>query len=144
MGVLAVLASRTMSLGLPRASGHLYLIGQLLTQLSHDHTLVITLGRACVRQNDSRTAGTSGRAARFGGEHFVTFASFLASHAASASCLDHVKSDVIYVSMELLDFCTMAGVASQASELVHIYSDENEGQKVEAPNVNHEGIALMS
>lgn len=143
MGVLASLVSSTVSLGLPRASGHLYLIGQLLADASHDRALATTLGNACFgrhcddharRQalgvgdgNDVGVTTSSG-----GGEGGVTetsveeerlrgFGPFLSAHALSASCPDHIKSDVLYVAMELLDCCTTACMDAAVAPQVDVY-----------------------
>lgn len=140
VGVLASLVSSTISLGLPRASGHLYLVGQLLANASHDLALASTLANACFgRYRDDhrlahpqatalgiadRSGGSGGVPGGGGGDavterrsveqerfqvRFQGFGSFLASHALSASCQDHVKSDVLYVALELLDCCSTAG-----------------------------------
>lgn len=131
VGVLASFVSSTVSLGLPRASGHLYLVGQLLTNASHDLALATALGNACFGRGDDHLAhpqraaalgvadgnGGGGVGMAPGGcrggvteksvelERLRGFGSFLASHALSASCQDHVKSDVLYVALELLDCC---------------------------------------
>lgn len=117
VGVLASLVSRTVSLGLPRASGHLYTIGQLLANASHDRALSAFLADACANVggdanvgNSSRRSGDHTSAAGGGGKAFLGFASFLAAHAVSVSCQDDIRSDVIYVAMEVLDCCTTAGV----------------------------------
>lgn len=128
MGVLASLVSSTVSLGLPRALVHLYLVGQLLTNASHDLALATTLGNACFGRCDDLAhpqALGAGHGNGGGGmtergveqERLRGFGSFLASHALSASCQDHVKSDVLYVALELLDCCTTAGatIAPQVS-----------------------------
>lgn len=117
MGVLVSLVSRIVSLGLPRASGHLFIVGQLLTEASHDPALAVILGRACVGKNDAlQGEGDAGRfscdpAGTGGTRHLRGFSSFLAAHCTSASCPDHVKSDLMYVAMELLDCCTAAASA---------------------------------
>lgn len=115
MGVLSSLISSTLSLGLPRASGHLYLVGQLLISASHDRALAITIGNACMMHEGAPIESNgifcrSRTAEGIEGSNFGGFASFLAAHAVSSSCPDHVKSDVIYVAMELLDCCATAGV----------------------------------
>lgn len=160
VGVLASLVSSTVSLGLPRASGHLYLVGQLLTNASHDLALATALGNACFGRcgddcdDDGHLAhpqaaalgvsvagGSGGDGAgvpvpggycRGGGggggravaerrsaeqERLGGFGTFLASHALSASCQDHVKSDVLYVALELLDCCTTAGASTTIASL---------------------------
>ncbi len=137
MDVLASLVSRTLSLGLPRAAAHLYLIGQITTFASHDRALAAILGNACFGRRDDRAphqiplppfgGGAGAGDGRGGGlrtpgrgrggatengvegeEWLRGFGSFLAAHAVSASCPDEVKSDVLYVAMELLDCCTVA------------------------------------
>lgn len=115
MGVLASLVSRTVSLGLPRASGHLFTVGQLLANASHDRALSGFLADACTNGGDAANAGNCRRSgdrtsAGGGGDAFRGFASFLAAHAVSVSCADDIRSDVIYVAMEVLDCCTAAAV----------------------------------
>eukprot|EP00903_Cladosiphon_okamuranus_P005498 g5479.t1 len=149
VGVLASLVSSTVSLGLPRASGHIYLIGQLLTNASHDLALATVLGNACFgrygrdNHHPSHPLGVANGSGGGGGvpgggcggcmterrgveqERFQGFGSFLASHALSASCQDHVKSDVLFVALELLDCCATAGatIAPQASSFPRPESD---------------------
>lgn len=131
VGVLASLVSSTVSLGLPRASGHLYVIGQLLTDASRDRVLATTLGNACFgRRSDDhahrQALGIGGGGTEVGvsispdgagdgvtersveGGRLRGFGPFLAAHALSPSCPDHVRSDVLYVAMELLDCSTTA------------------------------------
>lgn len=67
------------------------------------------MGRDGVRPGNSGIADRD-RAEEGIGRQFCGFAAFLAANAVSASCPDHIKSDVMYVAMELLDCCTMAGV----------------------------------
>ena len=139
VGVLASLVSSTISFGLPRAAAHLYLIGQIATCASHDRALATTLGNACFGRCDDQAhrrappfgggSGTEegsrgGTRVSGGGRGVATesgvegeeglggFAPFLAAHAVSASCPDRVKSDVLYVAMELLDCCTVACTAA--------------------------------
>lgn len=54
---------------------------------------------------------------------FRGFASFLAAHAVSVSSPDHVKSDVIFVAMELLD-CCLAVAADQSRGLLQVHSED--------------------
>lgn len=137
VAVLASLVSSTVSLGLPRASGHLFLVGQLLTNASHDLALATTLGDACFGRRDDlahpQAAPPPGVAGGNGGggegmpgsaaergmqqERLRGFGNFLASHAVSASCQDRVKSDVLYVALELLDCCTTAGATAVAPQV---------------------------
>lgn len=106
------------------------MIGQLLTDASRDRALATTLGNACfgrrcvdhAHQKAFRIGGGNdvGRSISSGGagggvtgssaeeERLRGFGPFLAAHALSTSCPDHVKSDVLYVTMELLDCCTTA------------------------------------
>lgn len=111
VGTLTSLVSRTISLGIPRASGHLFLVGQLLTNASHDRTLATTLGIFCTELGSTAEGScftNDGRMEDFGQEALREFPSFLAAHAVSVSCPDHIKSDVMYVAMELLDCCKVA------------------------------------
>ncbi|CAM9160635.1 unnamed protein product, partial [Scytosiphon promiscuus] len=120
VGVLASLVSSIVSLGLPRASSQLYLVGQLLTSASRDRVVATTLGNACFhplgeehhaveQQLHHAIVGMDESGGRI---QLRGFGSFLAAHALSASCPDHVKSDVLYVAMELLDCCTTAGMTA--------------------------------
>lgn len=112
VNTLASLISRTMSLGLPRASGHLYAIGQLLSDASQDRALAMIIADACMAGATAAAMGWSMMRGAVGGgcpTPLSEFSSFLASHAASASSPDHIKSDVVYVAMELLDCCLAVG-----------------------------------
>lgn len=139
MAVLTSLISSTVSLGLPRASVHLYLVGKLLANASHDRVLAATLGNSCFRRRDGHgqrqqqalaigdrsgqgivpSHGGSGVEISDEGEELRGFGAFLAAQALSTSCSDHTKSDVLFVALELLDCCTTvcmgAGIARQAS-----------------------------
>lgn len=122
MSVLASLVSRIVSFGLPRASGHLYLVGQLLTNASHDRALAATLGNACITRGDEAPRGCEG--GLVGGadlRRFHGFGSFLAAHTVSVSCPDSIKSDVLYVAMELLDCCTAAHVDPNVASQVRLH-----------------------
>ena len=116
VGVLVSLVSRIVSIGLPRASGHLFLVGQLLECASQDPVLATTLGRACIGSNDAPLDSKEGGSNACPGEvnsmgHFQGFTSFLAAHCVSTSCPAHIKSDLMYVAMELVDCCTTAAAA---------------------------------
>lgn len=139
MAVLTSLISSTVSFGLPRASGHLYLVGKLLANASHDRALAATLGKSCFGRRDGHAQrqqqslaigdrsgqgnvpshGGSGVETSDEGEELRGFGEFLAAQALSTSCSDHTKSDVLFVALELLDCCTAAcvgaGIALQAS-----------------------------
>lgn len=108
------------------------MIGQLLTDASRDRVLAATLGNVCFGRRDDHAhrhalgigggsggtevgmsispggAGGGATASNVEGERLRGFGPFLAAHALSASCPDHVKSDVLYVAMELLDCSTTA------------------------------------
>ncbi|CAM9827019.1 unnamed protein product [Ectocarpus sp. 6 AP-2014] len=139
VAVLTSLISSTVSLGIPRASGHLYLVGKLLANASHDRALAATLGNSCFGRRDGHGQrqqqalaigdrsgqgivpghGGSGAETRDEGEELRGFGAFLAAQALSTSCSDHTKSDVLFVALELLDCCMAvcmgAGIAPQAS-----------------------------
>ncbi|CAM9618499.1 unnamed protein product [Ectocarpus fasciculatus] len=126
VAVLTSLISSTVSFGLPRASGHLYLVGKLLTNASHDRALAAALGNSCFGRRDGHAQrqqqalaigdrrgqgifpghGGSGFETRDKGEELRGFGAFLAAQALSTSCSDHLKSDVLFVALELLDCCT--------------------------------------
>lgn len=106
MGTLASLVSRIISLGLPRASNHLFAVGQLLSDASQDQALAATLTGACITYTQSGGEAPCCRVDE-SLSPFRSFASFLAAHVSSLSLLDQVKSDVIYVTLELLD-CILA------------------------------------
>ncbi|CAN0375875.1 unnamed protein product, partial [Ectocarpus sp. 12 AP-2014] len=139
VAALTSLISSTVSLGLPRASGHLYLVGKLLANASHDRALAATLGNSCFGRCDGHgqrqqqalaigdrsgqgivaSHGGSGVETSDEGEELRGFGAFLAAQALSTSCSDHTKSDVLFVALELLDCCTAVcmgtGIAPQAS-----------------------------
>lgn len=102
MRALAALVTSTVSLGLPRASNLLFVVGQLLAYASHDRAFAALVAEACM-------TGAPGRGATAGGEAsadltaFGGFASFLEANAVSVSSPDEVKSDLIYVAWELVE-----------------------------------------
>ncbi|CAM9350518.1 unnamed protein product, partial [Sphacelaria rigidula] len=127
IGTLVSLVSRTLSLGLPRASGHLLAIGKLLSDAWQDPPLATFLADACMADASAVTAAAAapGGSARGGGvaggergvdgrvvtTAFSEFAAFLAHAASSSSLSDQVKSDVVFVAMELLQCCLTAGAS---------------------------------
>lgn len=104
---LLSLVSSTVSLGLPRASNHLFAIGQLLADASRDRAFAAILAESCKILAPGGSEVTGCRA-----ENAMTslggFVSFLAGNIVSTSSPDHVKSDLMYVALELLDCIVMA------------------------------------
>ncbi|CAM9489958.1 unnamed protein product, partial [Choristocarpus tenellus] len=110
-GTLVALMSRSMAIGLPRASGHLFTLGQLLTDASKDVALASHLYLQVIwgggkEGNMDGTVHLPGPRMRTTRE----FTSFLSAHATSRIAPDHVRSDVIYIALELLE-CSLSGLS---------------------------------